>query len=57
MARMEAVRVVLDEAVRGRLERMASSVKVEVRSASRGPDRVGGGKGGLQRGDCQGRRG
>lgn len=35
MARVEAVRVVLDEAVRGRLERMASSVKVEVRSASR----------------------
>jgi hypothetical protein len=35
MARVEAVRVVLDEAVRRRLERMASSVKVEVRSASR----------------------
>ncbi len=35
MAWVEAVRVVLDEAIRGKLERIASSVKAEVRSASR----------------------
>jgi transposase len=35
MARVEAVRVVLEEAIRGRLERMAASVKAEVRTASR----------------------